>query len=62
MPDTKRNKWPFDSIEVEGHFIVPNEEAKPSSVRSYASHRGKDLGKKFKTEFVGHGTKVTRTE
>lgn len=62
MSDTKRNKWPFDSIPVGDHFIVSADEALPSSVRSYASHRGRDLGKKFSTSVVEGGTKVTRTE
>lgn len=61
MTDTKRNKWPFDSIKVGDHFIMPADEVKPSSAASYASRRGRDLGKRFSTEAVEGGTKVKRT-
>ena len=66
MPEVTDNKkgpkpkWPFDDIEV-GQFFVVEDESKHSTMRVYASSRGKALGKKFRTRLSDGKLFIQRT-
>lgn len=43
----KREKYPWSTMKVLDCFLVKGEDSRISSVRSMASAKGRDLGKKF---------------
>jgi hypothetical protein len=55
-----REKYPWRTMEVEDSFTVLAEQASASSVRSMASAKGRDLGKRFSVTIGAECVYVTR--
>ena len=48
-------KYPFDDIEVGGHFIIPGDSMKPMSAKTYCIRKSKALNKRFRCMETRHG-------
>jgi len=57
-----REKYPWRTMEVEDSFTVLSEQATASSVRSMASSKGRDLGKRFSVTVGAGCVYVTREQ
>lgn len=57
-----KEKYPWSTMEVGDTFFVPDDEAKPSSVRTMASNKGRDLGRKFSVTVGCRGMHVDRVK
>lgn len=55
-----KEKYPWSTMEVGDTFFVPDEDARPSSVRSMASAKGRDLKRKFSVTSGAGGMHVDR--
>lgn len=56
----RKAEWPFDEIAV-GQFFVVDDPSRHTTMRVYASQRGKALGKKFRCQKNGDQLFIQRT-
>lgn len=56
----RRGKYPWDTMKIDDCFFVSNDQSRISSVRSMASAKGRDLGKRFSVTIGTDGSWVTR--
>ena len=64
-PKRKRGpseKYPWSTLPVGGSFFVSAKDVKPSSVRTMASAKGRDLGRRFSVTMGYQGMHVDREE
>lgn len=57
-----QEKYPWRTMEIEDSFSVDSEQATATSVRSMASAKGRDLGKRFSVTVGAGCVYVTREE
>lgn len=58
----RKQKYPFQQMDIGEYFLVPKSEVKPSGIAASASWASKKFNKKFITESHGDYTKVTRVK
>lgn len=56
----RRNKYPFDAMEVGDSFFI--KDTKVKTISRTCGHHGKRLGRKFASRTVDGGVRVWRTE
>lgn len=57
-----KEKYPWSTMEIGDSFFVDATDVKPSSVRTMASAKGKDLGRRFSVTTGPDGVWVDREE